>query len=93
MVVFFVKIVFILSCLRGSYFFFIEGDEGDVVWNMMENVVNSFCEYLRKNFCLFQDCYLFKIGSIYEGVKIGKFDEFDFMIEVLVFVLSDVVVF
>ena len=85
---------YLLQAAQGEATFpFTEGDEGDAVRNMMENAANSFCEYLRKNFRLFQDCHLLKTGSTYEGVKIGKPDEFDFMIEVPVLALSDAVVF
>lgn len=85
---------YLLQVAQGEATFpFTEGGEGDAVRNMMENAANNFCEYLRKNFRLFQDCHLLKTGSTYEGVKIGKPDEFDFMIEVPVFALSDAVVF
>lgn len=57
-------------------------EEGEAIKNMMENAAENFCEYLRANFQLFHKCRLLKTGSIYEGVKIGKPDEFDFMIEV-----------
>ena len=85
---------YLLQVAQGEAAFpFTEGGEGDAVRNMMENAAYNFCEYLRKNFRLFQDCHLLKTGSTYEGVKIGKPDEFDFMIEVPVLALSDAVVF
>ena len=85
---------YLLEVAQGeAAFAFTEGGEGDAVRNMMENAAYNFCEYLRKNFHLFQDCLLLKTGSTYEGVKIGKPDEFDFMIEVPVLALSDAVVF
>ena len=77
---------------RATYPFNKEG-EGAAIRNMMENAAENFCDYLRKNFCLFCNCELLKTGSTYEGVKIGKPDEFDFMIEVPLFASSDAVVF
>ena len=85
---------YLLEIAQGEAAFpFTEGGEGDAVRNMMENAAYNFCEYLRKNFRMFQDCHLLKTGSTYEGVKIGKPDEFDFMIEVPVLALSDALVF
>ena len=68
-------------------------EEGEAIKNMMENAAEKFCEYLRANFRLFHNCRLLKTGSTYEGVKIGKPDEFDFMIEVPSLASSDAVVF
>lgn len=67
--------------------------EGEAIRNMIENASEDFCEYLRKNFLLFHNCKLLKAGSSYEGVKIGKPDEFDFMFEVPSFASSNAVVF
>lgn len=49
-------------------------------------MVNGLVFNLCRKFKFFEGSSLLKIGSIYEGVKIGNFDEFDYMIEV--FVLS-----
>ncbi|XP_078365842.1 uncharacterized protein LOC144650068 [Oculina patagonica] len=68
-------------------------EEGEAIKNMMENAAENFCEYLRANFHLFHKCRLLRTGSTYEGVKIGKPDEFDFMIEVPSLASSDAVVF
>ena len=68
-------------------------EEGEAIKNMMENAADNFCEYLRANFRLFHECRLLKTGSTYEGVKIGKPDEFDFMIEVPSLASSNAVVF
>ena len=67
--------------------------EGQAIKSMIENASENFCEYLGKNFLLFRNCQLLKTGSTYEGVKIGKPDEFDFMIEVPSLASSNAVLF
>ncbi|XP_057295154.1 uncharacterized protein LOC130623664 [Hydractinia symbiolongicarpus] len=47
----------------------------------IEEIILSVVTVLKQKFKLFSGCKLHHTGSVYEGLKIGKLDEFDFMIE------------
>ena len=53
--------------------------EAEKIKHDVEKIVSHVCNNL-KAYKMFRDCTLLKTGSTYEGVKIGKPDEFDFMI-------------
>lgn len=53
--------------------------EAEKIKHDVEKIVSRVCNNL-KAYRMFRDCTLLKTGSTYEGVKIGKPDEFDFMI-------------
>ena len=53
--------------------------EAEEIKHDVEKIVSRVCNNL-KAYRMFRDCTLLKTGSTYEGVKIGKPDEFDFMI-------------
>lgn len=57
----------------------------DIMYDV-ELIILYICNNL-KIYRMFYNCMFLKIGSIYEGFKIGRFDEFDFMI--VLFVLVD----
>jgi len=57
-------------------------DEGKLVMAFVEKVVNDLHTFLDEQFRMFKGCKILKTGSVYEKTKIGKPDEFDFMIEV-----------
>lgn len=47
----------------------------------IEEIILDVVTVLKQKFKLFSDCKLHHTGSVYEGLKIGELDEFDFMIE------------
>ena len=53
--------------------------EAEKIKDDVEKMISHVCNNL-KAYRMFRDCTLLKTGSTYEGVKIGKPDEFDFMI-------------
>ena len=53
--------------------------EAEKIKHDVEKIVSHVCNNL-KAYRMFRDCTLLKTGSTYERVKIGKPDEFDFMI-------------
>lgn len=54
-------------------------EEAEEIRHGVETMIWHVCDNL-KSFRMFRNCTLLKTGSTYEGVKIGKPDEFDFMI-------------
>ena len=54
-------------------------EEAEEIRHDVETMIWHVCNNL-KSYRMFHNCTLLKTGSTYEGVKIGKPDEFDFMI-------------
>ena len=54
-------------------------EEAEEIRHDVETMIWHVCDNL-KSYRMFRNCTLLKTGSTYEGVKIGKPDEFDFMI-------------
>lgn len=53
--------------------------EAEDITHDVESIISHICNNL-KTYRMFHNCTLLKTGSTYEGLKIGKPDEFDFMI-------------
>jgi hypothetical protein len=51
------------------------------IMSNVEEMVNMLLKLWEQKYEMFNGCELLKMGSTYEGTKIGKPDEFDFMIE------------
>ena len=58
---------------------FCSSKEAEDIRYDVESIVSHICNNL-KTYRMFHDCTLLKTGSTYEGLKIGKPDEFDYMI-------------
>ena len=58
------------------------GTEGHSIREFIETKVKKLQDFLNTNFRMFENCQLLKQGSVYEGTKINKPDEFDFMFEI-----------
>ena len=65
-----------LSDSEAAFFSF---EEAEVIRHDVESMIALVCNNL-KTYRMFRNCTILKTGSTYEGVKIGKPDEFDFMI-------------
>lgn len=52
--------------------------------------MNNIVLELQIKYCIFFKSYIIEIGSMVEGIKIGQFDEFDFMIVFFMLVDLDV---
>ena len=58
---------------------FCSSKEAEDIRHDVESIVSHICNNL-KTYRMFHNCTLLKTGSTYEGLKIGKPDEFDYMI-------------
>ena len=70
--------VFLME-LSDSEATFCSSKEAENIRNDVESIISHICNNL-KTYRMFHNCTLLKTGSTYEGLKIGKPDEFDFMI-------------
>lgn len=70
--------VFLME-LSDSEAAFCSSEEAEEIRHDVESIISHICNNL-KTYRMFHNCALLKTGSTYEGLKIGKPDEFDFMI-------------
>lgn len=70
--------VFLME-LSDSEATFCSSKEAEDIAHDVESIISHICNNL-KTYRMFHNCTLLKTGSTYEGLKIGKPDEFDFMI-------------
>lgn len=69
----------LLKELSDSEAAFFSLEEAEEIRHDVESMMALVCDNL-KTYRMFRNCTILKTGSTYEGVKIGKPDEFDFMI-------------
>ena len=55
-------------------------EAAEAIKNTIEVMYEGLCRDLEANFLMFRGCTLLKTGSVYEGLKIGPPDEYDYMV-------------